>query len=139
MCECVCPRCSHGYFPRCSVGTYYIYCTMTEMALDESGWTCWGKGGVKHLTVRGMYLSALVEISRQLVSYKLLCWRGYYCEFMTEHFSFDNHSLVVFSLHLYINMKHIYLRSIELNKNTISTYYNYYNPKVLPFKWLLYM
>lgn len=46
---------------------------MTEMALDETGWTGWGKGGVKHVTERRVYLSGLVEISRQLVNYKVLC------------------------------------------------------------------
>ena len=49
---------------------------MTEMALDEAGWTGWGKGGVKHLTERRMYLSALVGICRPLADTELLYHEG---------------------------------------------------------------
>lgn len=58
---------------------------MTEMALDETGWTGWGKGGVKHLTEKRMYLSPRVEISGELVDYELFCYEGFYCEFITEY------------------------------------------------------
>lgn len=69
---------------------------MTEMALDETGWTGWGKGGVKHLTERRMYLSALVEISRQVVDYKVLCRKGIIVDLSLHLFysELDNHRKV---------------------------------------------
>lgn len=49
------------------------------MALDEAGWTGWGKGGVEHLSERRIVLtSSLVEITRQPVGYALLHDGEYY-------------------------------------------------------------
>lgn len=80
------PGVSMAASPRYSVGTYYIHSTMTAMALDETGWTGWGKGGVKHLTDRRMNLSARLEISVELVDYELFCYKGYYYEFRPDFF-----------------------------------------------------
>lgn len=59
-----------------------IYCTMTEMPLNETGWTGQGKGAVKHVTHWKIDLSAF---PRHFVSvgYKSLCKRKvftfFYC------------------------------------------------------------
>lgn len=42
------------------------------MALDETGSTGQGKGGVKHVTEWRMYLSALAGVSRQSMDYELV-------------------------------------------------------------------